>query len=71
MSEVRFKLTIETCPEQRPPGKLGIWGPIVSTVGNISKMPVCVVQYIIVLSIPFFHIHYIRFSNLFHLLHDV
>jgi vacuolar protein sorting-associated protein 13A/C len=40
MSEVRFKLTIETCPEQRPPGKLGIWGPIVSTVGNISKMPV-------------------------------
>jgi vacuolar protein sorting-associated protein 13A/C len=54
MSEVRFKLTIETCPEQRPPGKLGIWGPIVSTVGNISKMPVCVVQYIIVLSISIF-----------------
>jgi vacuolar protein sorting-associated protein 13A/C len=72
MSEVRFKLTIETCPEQRPPGKLGIWGPIVSTVGNISKMPVCVVQDIIVLSISIFlHSLHTFYQPFFNLLHDV
>jgi hypothetical protein len=40
VSEVRLKLTLETAPEQRPRGTLGIWSPVVTTIGNISKMPV-------------------------------
>lgn len=40
ISEVRLKASVETSPDQRPQGKLGIWGPAVTTLGNISKMPV-------------------------------
>lgn len=40
VSEVRLKLSVEASPDQRPEGKLGIWGPAVTTLGNISKMPI-------------------------------
>ncbi|KAG0604101.1 hypothetical protein M758_10G145000 [Ceratodon purpureus] len=40
MSELRFKVSVETSPDQRPQGKLGIWGPAVTTLGNITKMPI-------------------------------
>ncbi|KAG0557949.1 hypothetical protein KC19_11G167800 [Ceratodon purpureus] len=40
VSEARFKVSVETSPDQRPQGKLGIWGPAVTTLGNISKMPI-------------------------------
>jgi vacuolar protein sorting-associated protein 13A/C len=42
VSGVRLKASVETSPDQRPQGKLGIWGPAVTTLGNISKMPVSI-----------------------------
>lgn len=38
ISDVRLKLTLETAPSQRPKGVLGLWSPIVNTLGNIWKM---------------------------------
>ncbi|KAG0473021.1 hypothetical protein HPP92_014878 [Vanilla planifolia] len=38
VSEIRLKLSLETSPNQRPHGALGIWGPILSTVGNAFKL---------------------------------
>ncbi|XP_024403056.1 uncharacterized protein [Physcomitrium patens] len=40
MAEVRLKISVYTSPDQRPRGKLGIWGPAFTTLGNISKMPI-------------------------------
>lgn len=37
---MHLKLSVDASPDQRPHGKLGIWGPAVTTLGNISKMPV-------------------------------
>lgn len=42
ISEVHLKLSVDTSPDQRPHGKLGIWGPAVTTLGNFSKMPVSI-----------------------------
>ncbi|PKA53298.1 hypothetical protein AXF42_Ash010028 [Apostasia shenzhenica] len=38
VSEIKLKVCLETEPDQRPPGALGIWGPIFSAVGNAFKL---------------------------------
>ncbi|XP_020672034.1 uncharacterized protein LOC110092030 [Dendrobium catenatum] len=38
VSEIRLKLSLETSPNQRPHGALGMWGPILSAVGNAFKL---------------------------------
>ncbi|KAJ7562087.1 hypothetical protein O6H91_03G054700 [Diphasiastrum complanatum] len=40
IAETRLKLTLETAPEQRPHGVLGIWGPLLTSLGNINRMPI-------------------------------
>ncbi|KAH7316123.1 hypothetical protein KP509_21G079300 [Ceratopteris richardii] len=40
ISDVRLKLTIETAPRNRPKGLLGVWSPLVTALGNTSKMPI-------------------------------
>ncbi|CAM6084054.1 unnamed protein product [Calypogeia fissa] len=40
LSEVRLKLTLETAAGARPRGMLGIWSPLVTTLGNTNKMPI-------------------------------
>ncbi|KAL2233065.1 UNVERIFIED_CONTAM: putative vacuolar protein sorting-associated protein 13D, partial [Sesamum indicum] len=40
ISEVRLKVTLETAPAQRPHGLLGVWGPVLSAVGNAFKIQV-------------------------------
>ncbi|XP_042394059.1 uncharacterized protein LOC121984930 isoform X2 [Zingiber officinale] len=40
VSEIRLKISLETAPAQRPPGALGVWGPILSAVGNAFKIQV-------------------------------
>ncbi|KAK6146409.1 hypothetical protein DH2020_020278 [Rehmannia glutinosa] len=40
ISEVRVKVSLETAPAQRPHGLLGVWGPILSAVGNAFKIQV-------------------------------
>lgn len=38
VSEVRLKLSLETAPTQRPQGVLGVWGPVLSAIGNAFKI---------------------------------
>lgn len=38
MSEHRLKLTTEMAPGQRPPGALGVWGPLLTAIGNTNAM---------------------------------
>lgn len=45
VSEIRLKLSLETAPNQRPHGALGMWGPILSAVGNAFKLQVCYFQF--------------------------
>ncbi|EPS64219.1 hypothetical protein M569_10562, partial [Genlisea aurea] len=40
ISEVRFKVSLEAEPSQRPHGLLGVWGPVLSAVGNAFKFQV-------------------------------
>ncbi|KAL8053513.1 hypothetical protein ABFS82_05G077000 [Erythranthe guttata] len=40
ISEVRLKVSLETAPDQRPHGLLGVWGPVLSAVGNAFKIQV-------------------------------
>ncbi|GMJ12445.1 hypothetical protein like AT4G17140 [Hibiscus trionum] len=40
VSEVRFKVSLETAPAQRPQGVLGVWSPILSAIGNAFKFQV-------------------------------
>ncbi|XP_051144600.1 uncharacterized protein LOC127260739 isoform X2 [Andrographis paniculata] len=40
ISEVRLKVALETAPGQRPHGHLGVWGPVLSAVGNAFKIQV-------------------------------
>lgn len=40
ISEVRLKVSLETAPAQRPHGLLGVWGPVLSAVGNAFKIQV-------------------------------
>ncbi|GER35434.1 pleckstrin homology (PH) domain-containing protein [Striga asiatica] len=40
ISEVRLKVSLETAPAQRPHGLLGVWGPVLSAVGNTFKIQV-------------------------------
>ncbi|GAV77402.1 PH domain-containing protein/DUF946 domain-containing protein/DUF1162 domain-containing protein/Chorein_N domain-containing protein, partial [Cephalotus follicularis] len=40
VSEVRLKVSLETAPDQRPHGVLGVWSPILSAVGNAFKIQV-------------------------------
>ncbi|KAH6774114.1 pleckstrin homology domain-containing protein [Perilla frutescens var. frutescens] len=40
ISEVRLKISLETAPAQRPHGLLGVWGPVLSAVGNAFKIQV-------------------------------
>ncbi|KAG8382460.1 hypothetical protein BUALT_Bualt05G0079500 [Buddleja alternifolia] len=40
ISEVRLKVSLETAPAQRPHGRLGVWGPVLSAVGNAFKIQV-------------------------------
>ncbi|KAI3453469.1 hypothetical protein Pfo_010132 [Paulownia fortunei] len=40
ISEVRLKVFLETAPDQRPHGLLGVWGPVLSAVGNAFKIQV-------------------------------
>ncbi|XP_042024109.1 uncharacterized protein LOC121771392 [Salvia splendens] len=40
ISEVRLKIALETAPAQRPHGLLGVWGPVLSAVGNAFKIQV-------------------------------
>lgn len=37
-SEHRLKLTVEMAPGQRPPGALGVWGPLLTAIGNTNAM---------------------------------
>ncbi|XP_060207492.1 uncharacterized protein LOC132635217 [Lycium barbarum] len=38
ISELRLKLSFESAPAQRPDGVLGVWGPVLSAVGNALKI---------------------------------
>ncbi|CAA0838075.1 pleckstrin homology (PH) domain-containing protein [Striga hermonthica] len=40
ISEVRLKVSLETAPAQRPHGLLGVWGPVLSAIGNTFKIQV-------------------------------
>ncbi|WVZ57683.1 hypothetical protein U9M48_008037 [Paspalum notatum var. saurae] len=40
ISEIRLKISLETAPNQRPRGVLGIWSPVLSAVGNAFKIQV-------------------------------
>ena len=40
VSEIRLKVSLETAPNQRPHGVLGMWSPILSAVGNAFKIQV-------------------------------
>ncbi|XP_078437793.1 pleckstrin homology (PH) domain-containing protein isoform X2 [Wolffia australiana] len=40
ISEMRFKLSLETAPNQRPHGALGMWSPLLSAVGNAFKIQI-------------------------------
>ncbi|CAA6669756.1 unnamed protein product [Spirodela intermedia] len=40
VSEMRFKVSLETAPTQRPHGVLGVWSPILSTVGSAFKIQI-------------------------------
>ena len=40
VSEIRLKVSLETAPNQRPHGVLGMWSPILSAVGNVFKIQV-------------------------------
>ncbi|OIT20385.1 hypothetical protein A4A49_38349 [Nicotiana attenuata] len=40
ISELRLKVSLESAPAQRPDGVLGIWGPVLSAVGNAFKIQI-------------------------------
>lgn len=40
ISELRLKLSLESAPAQRPDGVLGVWGPVLSAVGNAFKLQI-------------------------------
>eukprot|EP00850_Spirogloea_muscicola_P002380 SM000009S23509 [mRNA] locus=s9:423530:451441:+ [translate_table: standard] len=40
ISEVRFRLTLQTAAGTRPHNLLGVWGPLLTTLGNTHKMPI-------------------------------
>ncbi|KAJ4846821.1 hypothetical protein Tsubulata_004613 [Turnera subulata] len=40
VSEIRLKVALETAPDQRPHGVLGVWSLILSAVGNAMKIQV-------------------------------
>eukprot|EP01018_Ginkgo_biloba_P007916 Gb_35998 [translate_table: standard] len=40
ISGMRLKFSLETAPAQRPHGVLGMWSPLITTVGNVFKMQI-------------------------------